>query len=436
MKQNAYALVAGENGDIFELEGFSALGMSGDEFIKLDKTNTQILPEGSEIMYLPDRAPVLFNNKTKKYEVVEFNPYDPGERIFAVSAFNSPGYVITLNSAYEEKEGAKPLPLFSYGAVGLIGDDFVSAVYQVDKEDRQDLDLMPIEGVKSGLDKKLEIYPENRLIYHLKKCALEWGCPAAKNFFLSRYEAPLPTSRICNANCLGCISLQRDKFISSCQNRIDFTPKPHEIAEVALSHIKAVEKSIVSFGQGCEGDPLLAWETILPAVEIIRKETDMGTINMNTNGSLPHVMEKLFKAGMDSIRVSMNSARKEYYLKYFRPKYEFEDVLKTIETARKYDVHVSINYLNMPGFTDLEPEVEALEKLIEKYDINFIQWRNLNYDPKLYFKQIFHGEKINEKAMGIPGLIKRLKEKYPKLAHGYFNPPKESLNFNGQMIEK
>jgi len=30
-----------------------------------------------------------------------------------------------------------------------------------------------------------------------------------------------------------------------------------EIAEVALAHIRQVKKSVVSFGQGCEGDPLL-----------------------------------------------------------------------------------------------------------------------------------------------------------------------------------
>ena len=34
----------------------------------------------------------------------------------------------------------------------------------------------------------------NRLFRHLETCALTYGCPAAKNLFLCRYEAPLPTS--------------------------------------------------------------------------------------------------------------------------------------------------------------------------------------------------------------------------------------------------
>ncbi|MFC1817352.1 radical SAM protein, partial [Thermodesulfobacteriota bacterium] len=64
--------------------------------------------------------------------------------------------------------------------------------------------------------------PGNRLREHLENCALTYGCPAAKNFFLGRYEAPLPTSRSCNAGCLGCISLQKSGAISNCQERIKF----------------------------------------------------------------------------------------------------------------------------------------------------------------------------------------------------------------------
>ncbi|MDY0360284.1 MAG: radical SAM protein [Desulforegulaceae bacterium] len=430
MKYRACAVVANEKGEIFELEGYSAVGMAGNDLYILNEKNSIKIPDYSELMFLPDRAPILFNNKTKQYEIVEFNPYNENEKLFPVAAFNSPGYVITLNSAFDENEDAKPLPLFSYGAVGGLDDDFVSAVYQVDKEDRQDLSLMPVEKVEEGLMEKIKEYPKNRLIYHIKKCALEWGCPAAKNFFLKRYEAPLPTSRVCNANCLGCISLQKDEFISSCQNRINFTPSPEEIAEIALSHIENVENCVLSFGQGCEGDPLLAFDVILPAIKIIRSKTDKGTLNMNTNASLPKKMEELFDAGLDSIRVSTNSFQKKYYLKYFRPKYEFEDVLETIKTAKKKHKFVSVNYLNMPGFTDTEPEMKELFKIIENLKIDFIQWRNLNYDPKLYFRQMFGDLSKDLIPFGIINLIKHLKKNYKDLHHGYFNPPKGKYKIN------
>ena len=76
-----------------------------------------------------------------------------------------------------------------------------------------------------------------------------------QELFLGRYEAPLPTSQACNARCLGCISLQSDAQLTSSQNRIAFTPSAREIAEVALTHIRRVKSAVVSFGQGCEGDP-------------------------------------------------------------------------------------------------------------------------------------------------------------------------------------
>jgi len=135
-------------------------------------------------------------------------------------------------------------------------------------------------------------------------------------------------------------------------------------------------------------------------------------------------MEKLFNAGLDSIRVSVNSFQKKYYLKYFRPKYEFEDVLQTIRTAKDKNKFVSVNYLNMPGFTDTEPEMKELFKIIETLKIDFIQWRNLNYDPKLYFRQMFGNKTQDLIPFGMINLINHLKKNYKNLNHGYFNPPK------------
>ena len=129
---------------------------------------------------------------------------------------------------------------------------------------------MPIAQVQRGVEKYRKKYPDNRLMRHLEKCALEYGCPAGKNFFLGRYEAPLPTSVVCNARCLGCISLQTDNNLCACQDRISFIPDPEEIAGVALEHILKVEKAVVSFGQGCEGEPLTSADAIEKAIVLIR----------------------------------------------------------------------------------------------------------------------------------------------------------------------
>ncbi len=419
------AVVADKEGGIIELEGYAAVGMAGSSFVPLSTGNTIDMPYGGEFMFLQDRNPVVFNLKTNRLETLKENPYSPGEPVFPVAAFNSPGYVLSLVSAYREKQAARQLPLFSYGALGWHKGGFRTAVILVDSEKRQDLRLMPLEKVIAGARAMKKKMPENRLRDHIENCALKYGCPAAKNFFLGRYEAPLPTSKSCNARCIGCISLQKETGIKNSQERISFTPSPEEISEIALEHIRKVKRSVVSFGQGCEGDPLLAAHVIEPAIKLIRLKTGSGTINMNTNGSMPEIMERLFDAGLDSIRISMNSVRKECYDAYFRPKgYVFSDVIKSIDRALERKIFVSINYLNCPGFTDSSEEQAALFSFLKKHPVNFIQWRNLNFDPLRYWKIMSGAASISE-ATGIKKMLSMIRKEFPGLKHGYFNPPKE-----------
>jgi pyruvate-formate lyase-activating enzyme len=420
------ALVANGAGEIFELNGYAAVGMAGALLLPLTVDQTLDLPDGSELMYLPDRRPVLLNIDTGQLETLQQNPYEPGEVIYPVAAFNSPGYVITRISAYREASQSQFLPLFSYGAVGWHKNGFRSAVVLVDSEPRQDLRRMPREEVVAGVERMRQQMPDNRLRAHLDRCALTYGCPAGKNFFLGRYEAPLPTSKQCNARCLGCLSLQQNSGIHHSQDRITFTPSAKEIAEVALAHINRVDKSVVSFGQGCEGDPLLASHVIEPAIRQIRSQTTGGTINMNTNGSLPDRLTSLFEAGLDSIRISMNSVRRECYDAYFRPQgYRFDDVLASIELALDRKKFVAVNYLNCPGFSDTPEEADALAGFLQQFPINMIQWRNLNFDPVRYWKTMEAAAPPGE-PMGMEILLQQIREQFPDLKFGYFNPPRES----------
>jgi pyruvate-formate lyase-activating enzyme len=427
-KRFVTALVANEEGEFFDLDGYAAVGMAGGNLFPLVERDTINMPAGGEHLFLPDRRPIVYNTASEGFEVLVENPYAPGEQIFPVAAFNAPGYTISLVSAYAEEPDAAQLPLFSYGAVGWLRGGFRVASVRVDPERRQDLRLMPLDKVKEGVSKLRSQMPSNRLRAHLETCALTYGCPAAKNFFLGRYEAPLPTSRNCNARCWGCLSLQQDSGIPSTQKRIEFTPTPDEIAEIAIHHIKHTRRSVVSFGQGCEGEPLLAADVIEPAIRLIRKAVKRGgTINMNTNASLPAVLERLFEAGLDSIRVSMNSVRRSCYEAYFRPKgYSFDDVVKSIDLAGRKGKFVYINYLNLPGFTDAKPEVSALLSFLGDHPVRMIQWRNLNFDPVRYW-QIMGGSKRDPELLGIRTLLERVRQAFPGLKFGYFNPPKEKF---------
>ncbi len=422
--------MAAENGDIFELEGYGAAGMSAHTPDVLTKEKTIAMPHGSELMMLPQRKPLVYNIAGAKFEVIENNPFVPKEKIFPVAVFNSPGYVNKHSCAYDDNGLKNFLPLFSYGATGFGKNNFRSSAILVDREPRQDLRQMLQKDIIKGINRIQKKYPVNRLMRHLETCALEYGCPAGKNFFLQRYEAPLPTSTICNANCLGCISLQTKDNLCACQDRIAFMPKTQEIAQVCLEHISHVKNCVVSFGQGCEGEPLTAFKVIEPAINYIRQQTDKGTINLNTNAGIPQYVEKLCKTGLDSMRVSLNSVRKNCYNAYFRPRsYHFSDVLKSIETAKFHGKFVAINYLNCPGFTDSKNEFKALRQFIDQYKIDMIQWRNLNFDPKKYC-EIMSKVEDSGKPLGMETIIEQLKNLCPELMHGYFNPPKIKFHNN------
>lgn len=422
------ALVANPDGEIFELEGFAATGMAGRRYFPLPAGQMTPLPHGSELMYLPDRIPVLYNLESGAIEEVEQDPYEPGVPLFPVAAFNSPGYVITASSAYTEQKGADYLPLFSYGAVGWGKEGFCSAVIQVDPEPRQDLRQMPHEEIVAGVEQMRAIMPGNRLRAHLEKCALEYGCPAGKNFFLGRYEAPLPTATTCNARCLGCLSLQTGSHIHCSQDRIAFTPSPAEIAEIALEHIRKVDQAVVSFGQGCEGDPLMAAEAIEAGIRLIREKTDKGTINLNTNASRPETVARLFDAGLDAMRISINSLREKSYTAYFRPRnYHFSQVMRSAEIGLEKGKFVSLNYLNAPGFTDTPQESHALIEFLRNRPIQMIQWRNLNFDPLRYWEIMNAVEPLGE-PMGMETLLARIRHRFPRLIFGYFNPPRERFH--------
>jgi pyruvate-formate lyase-activating enzyme len=292
---------------------------------------------------------------------------------------------------------------------------------------------MPSDAVKAGVRTKRRQMPANRLREHLETCALVYGCPAAKNFFLGRCEAPLPTSQHCNARCRGCLSHQKGSGIPHSQNRIDFTPTSKEITAVALAHLSQVKRGVVSFGQGCEGEPLLAVDVIAPAIRSIRAATDRGTINVNTNGSRPAALQLLVDAGLDSIRISLNSVRQDCYNAYFRPGgYRFSDVVAGIDLALRRGVHVALNYLNLPGFTDTPEEFAAFTHFLHQHPVQMIQWRNLNFDPLRYWemmtKILTHGTPLGMKAV-----FDEVRVGFPRLRHGYFNPPKELFSEPNQL---
>ncbi len=413
-----YMLYADTDGNILEHTDFEAVARSGADFVALKAEDFIEIPNGSEIFFLPGRRPYGKDIKTGAITC-----YDQG---LAVSAFIAPANTQTYLAAFSKDQGAPVLPLYAYTCVAWLDHKFYVTAVRIDPDIRQDVSQFHQPMVEAQVSAFRKRYPDNRLIDHLStQCALSYHCRAAQNYFLNRWECPLPVSPACNAECLGCISLQpEENGIQSSHFRLKFTPSVKEIAEIAIDHLDTAPNPIVSFGQGCEGEPLLVGDTIEGAIKEIRAHTNKGIININTNGSRPQTVDMLAKSGLQSIRVSMNSAQKAWYEAYYLPRnYKFEDIAESIRVIRRHGGWASINYFIFPGISDSENEYQALRKFIRETGLTMIQWRNFNIDPEFYIRKA----KISNSgpAMGVNQLIKKIKEEFPYLAHGYFNPSEE-----------
>lgn len=423
LQQTPYILYSDGEGNIFEDSSTLVTGRSGWDALPIPADAWIELPEGGQLYELPGRRGIGMDAHTGAMKLCE--------KGWAVAAFLPPAHTGLYLAAYETLPDAPVLPLFCYTAVGWLNGKFYVPAVRIEQDIRQDFVGFDAQKLAQGVEKFLGAYPHNRLVQHLaQNCALTYHCPAARNYFMGRWECPVPSSPACNANCIGCISFQpQEESIVSTQDRLNFKPSAAEIAAYTIPHLETAPYPIVSFGQGCEGEPLLMWETIREAIIEIRKHTRKGSINLNTNGSKPAAVKELCKVGLNSIRVSTNSAREKIYTPYYRPNnYGFEDIVESLKIVNQFGGWTSINYFVFPGMTDSVEEYEALRKLIADTNLCMIQWRNFNIDPDWYLCKI--GISDTGEYLGIRQMMTLLREEFPHLKFGYFNPPIERIRGN------
>lgn len=332
-------------------------------------------PAGTVPVVLPGRRPLLEDGVAK--------------RRYALGAMLPAGYTRLLLPAYEHEADAPALPLFGYTLACVVNDElYVAAMRTDESEDWEPRHFR--EGELEGMiATRVESDRLNRVLSQVALCSTDYGCFTAQNVFLERGEAALPVSPKCNARCVGCISEQEDGGLPAPQTRISFETSPEELARVALHHLERVEDGIVSFGQGCEGEPLLRSITIARAIELIRARRSSGTINLNTNGSMPSALERCIDAGLQAVRISLNSFRPRVYASYYRPAgYTLDDVFESVRLASARGLRVSLNLLTHPGITDEEEELRAMESFLSNVRVNMIQTRTLNIDPEWYFATV------------------------------------------------
>jgi pyruvate-formate lyase-activating enzyme len=333
-------------------------------------------PPGTVPMILPGRRPRTASGVAK--------------RRYALAVILPAGYTRLLLPAYEPESTAPALPLFGYTFACVVDDELYVAAMRTDESEHWEPRVFAPGELEAMLDARMASDPHNRVLSQVALCSREYGCFTAQNVFLERGEAALPVSPKCNARCVGCISEQEEEAgPPSPQQRIAFETSSEELARVAVHHLERVPDGIVSFGQGCEGEPLLRSITIARAIEQIRNERANGTINLNTNGSMPSALQRCIDAGLQAVRISLNSFRSNVYAAYYRPAgYDLHDVFESIRLASAAGLRLSLNLLTHPGVTDDEEEVHAMQAFLRDVSVDMIQTRTLNIDPEWYFETV------------------------------------------------
>ncbi|SEG77017.1 radical SAM protein [Paenibacillus sp. UNC499MF] len=402
---------ADPSGNVFDHPEYEALGRSADQIVELLEEELIPLPEGATLVSLPHTRAVGINTETGEMEVL------PGDYA-AVGALLPQGFTRLMLPGYVKTDKEEKFPLFGYTAVVWKDGAFYVAAEQCDDPEPWNPRNCDPDELEVSVGKLRARYPENRLYEHLSKCALEYECLTASNTFLNRWEGAVPVSFSCNAGCFGCISEQPDDSgFPAPQTRMNFKPQAKELAEVMLEHLKTPD-SIISFGQGCEGEPSTQAKIIIEAMREVRSRTDMGYININTNAGLSDHIRGIVDAGLDLMRVSTISALDDHYNAYYKPRgYTLANVEKSLKYASSKGVITSINYLIFPGVTDREEEVEAMIEFVRRTGLRLIQMRNLNIDPESYLNLI---PKAQGDILGMKQMLDIYREELPDVVIGSY----------------
>ena len=421
----ARLLFADDRGVVYDHPSLLAAVRSGDALLRAPERPVP-LPEGAALAALPGRLPVGVDPASGALTVLA--EARVGRRRFvplAVAATLPPGFTRTyLPAVAPAPPGGAPapvLPQWAYTAAALGPGGFVVFALRTDRRRHWSPAAHSTAALPGLVQARLDATP-NPIYRQLSRCALEWRCFTAQNTFYGRDEGAIPSSSACNAACLGCLSEQQEGMPPSSHERIRRPPSAEEMAEVALHHLTTARgKVMVSFGQGCEGEPLLRWKEIARAIRLVRARTSRGSIHVNTNGSLPGALGALCEAGLDSVRVSLNSAAPDLYRAYYRPvRYGLPDVVRALKAAKRGGAYVALNLLTFPGVTDRSGEVRALCRLVREARVDQVQTRPLAIDPDVYLA-VARRRGAGGPPIGIRGLVAALRQARPGLVVGNFS---------------
>ena len=405
-----------DDGSIEVLDGVRPAARSGARLHPLKADGVVPLPAGTTLMHLPGRAATVLQR--------DGNPLELGGELLPLAAVLPVGHLRTLLPATRPLQGSSRLPLYGYAAVAEHRGQLVVAATATDRFGWWMPSRFGGSDVAAGVERAREALPANRLVGHLAVCALENRCYTAQNTFLRRYEGALPASPACNADCLGCISLQSDGEAPAPQPRMRFAPTWQELAELAEFHLTGDDAAIVSFGQGCEGEPLTRGDALVRATRAIRRRFAAATVHVNTNGSRPGVLRRMIAAGCNSVRISAISFNDSVFRAYYRPVgYTLDDVMECGRVMREAGGQVCLNLLTFPGVTDSPDELERTAQACRDMGVHQVQWRSLNVDHDWLVEVLRRRDALPPQGIGMDAAYQRLSAELPGVVHGNFTRP-------------
>lgn len=312
------------------------------------------LPTGTDVVQLPGREGIGLDRAGRVREL--------GQGRFGVAAILPIGYLRMGLPAYADDLVAAPLRPRAYAAVGADSNgELVVSALALDP-DAGAADGRSAPDLAARITATQRDQPSSRVLRQLARCAKDYRCRAAANAFLGRHDCALPVAAPRNERPPDVLVLHDDAEASPTEPAA-FRPTPEEIADAASRHLEG-GGTVVAFGRACEGEPLLAVRVIEAAIVKIRERTRLGTIHLDTNGSLPVPLRRLCDAGLDSVAVRLASARAETYDAIHRPDgFRFADVRASIANAIAAKVAVALRVLTLPGLTDRKRELDALVHL-------------------------------------------------------------------------
>jgi pyruvate-formate lyase-activating enzyme len=408
-------LIARSDGSVDTVEGLRPAARSGRRLVPLDIAGLLPLPEEATIAHLPGRAAMALTAAGDPVEVPDALP---------VAAILPVGHLRTLAPASRPRPGAPRLPLFGYTAVVEHRGRPMAAALRTDSLDWWNPARFRSADLPAAVASARRALPGNRVVEQLSVCALEHNCYTAQNTFHRRFEGALPASPACNADCLGCISLQTDGEAPAPQPRMRYAPTPAELADLASYHLAGADARIVSFGQGCEGEPLTRPDALEEATRLIRRRHPDATIHVNTNGSSPSALERLIAAGCNSVRISAISFDDAVFRAYYRPVgYGLDEVIACAEVMAEAGGQVCLNLLTFPGVTDAPAELDLTVDACLRMRVSQVQWRSLNVDHDWLAAVLPE----MEAGIGMEEALSMLRRALPGVDHGNFTRPAAPL---------